>query len=114
MIAEHFSDDRGLVWPAQIAPAKVHLISLGDEPEVTTEANRLYQAFKDKQIGVIYDDRDMRAGEKFADADLLGIPARLVVSKKTLGNDQPSVEYKARTSQETEIIPIESIIERFQ
>lgn len=108
VIAEHFADDKGLVWPEAVAPAKVQLIKLGDEDEVTEVADKIYQSFIKEQIGVIYDDRDIRAGNKFSDADLLGIPYRVVISKKTL--QQSSVELKARTSDQTKLISIETIV----
>lgn len=86
VIAEKMSDERGLVWPANIAPAKVYLARLGDSGEVLQNADQLYKSLTDTGIAVLYDDRDVRAGEKFADADLLGIPWRVVVSDKTGGN----------------------------
>ncbi len=110
LLAEMFADDKGLVWPEAVAPARVHLISLGDDPEVISATEKLYASMKNEQISVIYDDRDLRAGQKFADADLLGLPYRVVISKKTLGMDQPSVELKARTGEETEIINIDHLI----
>ncbi len=108
MIAEHFADSKGLVWPMAVAPANVQLIVLGDDPEVVKQADNLFKGFTDAKISVIYDDRGMRAGEKFADADLLGTPLRVVVSKKTL--EQNSVELKARTSDETKLISLDTII----
>jgi prolyl-tRNA synthetase len=91
-IVELFSDDRGVVWPETVAPFRVHLISVlgaGGE-KVKKEADKLYETLTSKRgkgenrVEVLYDDRDLRAGEKFADADLLGIPPRVVVSEKTL------------------------------
>ncbi len=115
VLAEHFADERGLAWPEAVAPAPVHLVSLANEDaEVAEAADRLYESFKDAQIGVIYDDRELRAGEKFADADLLGMPHRVVISKKTLGMDRPSVEIKRRTDKKTEIIEIKNIINKFK
>lgn len=84
VIAEHFADDKGLVWPENIAPAKVYLARLENIPSVISSADELYEELTKSGIEVIYDDRDIRAGEKFADADLLGIPYRVVVSKKTV------------------------------
>ncbi len=103
VIAEKMADDRGLVWPAAIAPARVHLISIGEDDEAT----KLYDALTQAGISVIYDDRDVRAGQKFADADLLGMPHRVVISKKTL--EQNSVEYKARTQSDSELIALDKI-----
>jgi prolyl-tRNA synthetase len=96
VIAEKFSDDKGLVWHENIAPAKVYLARLGDSPAVVKQADELYERLTAAGTAVLYDDRDTRAGEKFADADLLGIPWRVVVSDKTAGN----YELKARTSGE--------------
>jgi prolyl-tRNA synthetase len=112
VIAEKFSDNKGLVWPKSVAPARVQLISLGDDPAVAAAADSLFQTFKDERIDVIYDDRDVRAGEKFADADLFGIPYRVVISRKTL--EQNAVELKSRQSPETELVKLEEIIKNVQ
>lgn len=98
LIAEHFADDKGLVWPESVAPAKVYLVRLGDSDAVVKQADDQYQRLTDAGVGVLYDDRDMRAGEKFADADLLGIPYRFVVSDKTV--EAGNFEVKARTENE--------------
>jgi len=100
MIAEHFADARGLVWPAAIAPAQVYLARLGDDAAVVAEANKLYDELMGQGIEVLYDDRDARPGEKFADADLIGLPHRVVISPKTVGGG--FYEYKARTATEAE------------
>lgn len=80
VIAEHFSDDRGLVWPEAIAPYRVHLVAIGRSG--TQAADALYERLQSQQIEVLYDDRDDRPGIKFADADLMGIPWRLTVSDR--------------------------------
>lgn len=98
VIAEKDSDEKGLIWPEHIAPARVHLISLGADEQ----AAELYEKLQSGGVEVLYDDRDVRAGEKFADADLIGIPHRVVVSAKTL--EQGGVEYKTRTAEDSEII----------
>lgn len=91
-IVELFSDEKGIMWSENVAPFRVHLISVvgtGSE-KVKKEADKLYEALTRKGgkggngVEVLYDDRDIRAGEKFADADLIGIPVRVVVSEKTL------------------------------
>lgn len=110
VIAEHFSDDKGLVWPLNIAPFKVYLARLGNEPEVAETADELYQYLTENGHAVLYDDRDLRPGEKFADADLLGIPYRVVVSAKTVAANQ--FELKARTSNDTEMVDKENIVEK--
>ncbi|MEK7463568.1 MAG: aminoacyl--tRNA ligase-related protein [Patescibacteria group bacterium] len=94
-VAEVLSDDKGLVWPASIAPFAIHLISIEDKNgKVKAEADKLYERLTKKGIEVLYDDRDARPGEKFADSDLIGIPTRIVISEKTLESD--SVEAKDR------------------
>ncbi len=84
VITELYGDDRGLVWPENIAPFKVYLAQLGEDESVISAANELYESLTQAGITVLYDDRDIRPGEKFADADLMGIPYRLVVSQKTV------------------------------
>jgi prolyl-tRNA synthetase len=85
VLVEKFSDDKGIIWPKEVAPFQVHLVSItGGNEEVQKEADRYYEMLQDHDIEVLYDDRDARAGEKFADAELIGIPTRLVVSEKTV------------------------------
>lgn len=84
VIVEKFSDEKGIVWPESVAPFTVHLVELsGGDTELKDEADGLYNTFTEHGVAMLYDDRDVRAGEKFADSDLLGIPYRIVVSKKT-------------------------------
>ena len=83
LIAEHFSDDKGLVWPESVAPAKVYLVRIGGEAAVE-HADALYQELTSKGIEILYDDRDDRPGAKFADAELMGIPYRLTVSDRLI------------------------------
>jgi prolyl-tRNA synthetase len=108
VLAEKFADEKGLVWPEVVAPARVQLLALGNDAEVTKAANELYESFKEKGINVIYDDRDTSAGAKFADADLMGMPCRVVVSRKTLADS--AVELKLRTSDKSETVPRDKII----
>ncbi|MSU45414.1 MAG: prolyl-tRNA synthetase [Candidatus Zambryskibacteria bacterium] len=100
VIAEVFSDDKGLVWPREVAPYEVHLVKLGVNPEVSDFADRLYEDLKSKGVSVLYDDRDLRPGEKFADSDLIGIPVRFVVSDKTLAVEKIEVKYRNKTDTE--------------
>ena len=102
VIVEYFSDANGLVWPDNIAPYKVIISSIGNSPEVVKESEKIYKHLTDKKIAVIYDDRDVRPGEKFADADLLGIPLRVVVSEKNIANNK--LEIKERIKQSSEFI----------
>ena len=101
-LAEHFSDERGLVWPENVAPAKVYLISVGNGDSVVKATDELYKTLQKHGVEVLYDDRDVRPGEKFADADLLGIPYRVVVSEKTL--EQGKIELKQRTEKESKLV----------
>jgi prolyl-tRNA synthetase len=102
VIAEKFADERGLVWPAAIAPFQVYLARLSDTPEVARAADELYDDLTARGAAVLYDDRDARPGEKFADADLLGLPWRIVVSTKTL-EAADSFELKSRTGQAQQV-----------
>ncbi len=112
-IVELLSDGKGIVWPKKIAPFPVHLISIsGGNGDVIAEADRLYNLLIENGIESLYDDRDVRAGEKFADADLIGIPTRLVVSEKTMSAG--GVEMITRTDGTTTFVPDNAIIERIQ
>lgn len=99
VIVEKYADDKGLVWPEAVAPYQVYLATIGD---VAEQADALYESLTAQGVEVLYDDRDARPGEKFADADLLGIPHRVVVSPRLL--EQNSYEYKARTSEVSQIL----------
>ncbi len=107
VIAELLSDDKGLVWPDSVAPYRVYLCRLGGSPEVMEAGDKLYRQLTDAGISVIYDDRDVRAGEMFADADLMGIPQRVVISDRSLQSGQ--AELKPRISDETRLIPTDSV-----
>lgn len=102
VIAEVLSDEKGLIWPEEITPFKTALISLGDSQAVKKSAEKLYQDLTGAGIEVLYDDRDLRAGEKFADADLTGIPSRIVISDKTI--DQRKYEFKRRNNDKVELL----------
>jgi prolyl-tRNA synthetase len=94
-VVECLSDEKGIVWPESIAPFQVHLISLGKEGSVATKkAEELYKTFTDTGVEVLFDDRDVRPGEKFADSDLIGIPMRLVISDKTCAEGKVEVKYR--------------------
>ena len=82
VIVEKFADDKGLVWPEEIAPARVHLVQIGKES--VAAADELYDTLQQAGISVLYDDRAARPGEKFADAELLGMPTRVTVSDRLL------------------------------
>jgi prolyl-tRNA synthetase len=105
-LVEIFHDDKGIIWPKNVAPYSVHLISLKSD-EKTKE---IYHSLISQGIEVMYDDRDVNAGEKFADADLIGIPVRLVISEKT----GDKIEWKERNSQNSEVITFEEILKRLK
>ena len=94
-VAELNSDEKGLVWPKSIAPFKAHIVRIGEVEEVVAHADALYETLTEQGIETLYDDRDVRAGEKFADSDLLGIPVRIVVSQNTLTEGQLEVVVRA-------------------
>jgi len=110
MLAEHFSDERGLVWPTSVAPFRVYLATIGNNETVVKAAETLYNSLTTAGVEVLYDDRDARPGEKFADADLMGIPYRVVVSEKNLANNQ--YEVKGRTETEAEFLDLDSVIKK--
>ena len=105
-IVELCHDEQGIIWPESVAPFKVHLISLGE----AKEAEKVYKALQKNNIEVLFDDREVSPGEKFTDADLIGIPWRLVVSEKTLAAKK--VEIKRRDSKETQLLTLEQIFKR--
>jgi prolyl-tRNA synthetase len=84
-IVELLSDDKGIVWPAAVAPYAIHLVSLvPNDPVVVAHADALYDELVAAGVEVLYDDRDARAGEKLADSDLIGIPTRIIIGKETI------------------------------
>jgi prolyl-tRNA synthetase len=107
LIAEHFADDKGLVWPENVAPFKVYLVSIG---AVATEADALYDELTSKGIDVLYDDRDERAGAKFADAELLGIPYRITVSERLIADNK--FEFTPRINGESELLTREDLLDK--
>ncbi|PIZ00446.1 prolyl-tRNA synthetase [bacterium (Candidatus Howlettbacteria) CG_4_10_14_0_8_um_filter_40_9] len=102
-IVEIYNDDRGILWPKEVAPYDIHLISLNSDEE----AEKVYKGLQEEGFDVLYDDRDISAGEKFSNADLIGIPIRLVASKKTLA--EKSVEVKERGKEKTDIVKIDRV-----
>lgn len=110
-IVEVLSDDKGIIWPKEVAPFTVHLIEINPKKEsaVRGAAESLYKELSEKNVEVLWDDREATAGEKFADADLIGIPTRIVISAKTIEKD--AVEIKDRTSKTPKEIGIKKYIE---
>lgn len=110
VVVETLSDERGIVWPKAIAPFSVHLVSItGGNADVAAEADKLYDLLRENDIEVLYDDRDARAGEKFADSDLIGIPMRLIISEKTIS--QGGVEVVARQTGSSVFVSDSEIID---
>ncbi len=109
-IAEVWNDEKGLIWPKSVAPFQVHLISLGKDEEIEKEAAKIYKQLCEKNMEVLFDDRNCGAGEKFADADLIGIPLRIIVSLKTL--EKGGVEIKKRNSERIEIVKTDDVLKK--
>ncbi len=107
---EVFHDDKGIVWPKVIAPFQAHLVGLGAGERESGRAGEVYERLTKLGIEVLWDETERGAGEKFADADLLGIPVRLVVSEKT----GDKIEWKGRNRRETELVEIEEAIARLK
>ncbi|HTK39712.1 MAG TPA: aminoacyl--tRNA ligase-related protein [Patescibacteria group bacterium] len=106
VIVEKFADDKGIVWPVQIAPYQVYLVSIGEKG--SQKADELYKELTDHGIEVLYDDRDARPGEKFADAELIGLPYRVTVSER--GVEAGTYEFTERQSGETSILTHEELL----
>jgi prolyl-tRNA synthetase len=107
-LVELFSDDKGLVWPENVAPFKVYLAQLGDSEAVKNQCQKLYDNLIAKDITVFWDDRDERPGVKFNDADLYGIPYRVVISEQTIAKKQ--IEVKKREHKDASMITEEALI----
>jgi prolyl-tRNA synthetase len=107
-IVEEHHDEHGIIWPMTVAPYDVHLISLGEN----AAAEQLYVRLQASGLAVMYDDRDSSPGEKFADADLLGLPIRLTVSRRTLKEDK--VEVKLRRATEKTQVPLADAVAHVQ
>lgn len=108
-IVEANHDDKGIIWPKLLSPFLVHLIGVGDNTKIYTMALKIYQELQKENIRVLYDDRqDKSAGEKFAEADLLGIPYRVVISEKTLAKN--SAEIKERGKDAVKLVKIKQLV----
>lgn len=107
-IVEIKHDDRGIIWPETVAPFYVHLVSL----KQNEMAEKIYQDLQENNIEVLYDDRDVSFGAKFADSDLIGCPYRIVVSEKTLKED--SIELKKRDEENSKLIKLNDILSIFK
>jgi prolyl-tRNA synthetase len=104
VLVEKFHDDKGMIWPEAVAPFRAHLLALKGADK---QAEKIYQDLREAGIEVLYDDRDASAGVKFADADLIGIPYRAVISEKTLAQD--SVEVKNRAGGDAHLVKMDEL-----
>jgi prolyl-tRNA synthetase len=111
-VIENSHDEYGPIWPEEIAPFQIHLLSIGREPEVTGTCVKLKAQWEAAGFEVLFDDRDERPGVKFKDADLWGIPLRVSVGKKTLA--EGCVEWKLRRDKEHTVIPVDSTLDRLK
>lgn len=111
-IVEMYHDEKGIVWPKVVAPYQAHLIGLGiQDSGFKNKVEEIYEKLQAAGIEVLYDDREgVGAGEKFGDADLIGIPVRLVVSAKTVDK----IEWKERNKKETELLTLEEVLRRLK
>jgi len=103
-IVEQHYDEQGIQWPRSVAPYDVHLVAL---PGLEERAEEVAAKLDEAGDGVLLDDRDERAGEKFADADLIGLPVRVTVGKKTL--EDGAVDVRSRETGEERRVPIEDL-----
>lgn len=109
-VVETLSDDKGIIWPENIAPFKIHLLVLGEEEDVMQKAEDIYQELTQMNVEVLFDDRiGLSAGEKFNDADLLGMPIRLVVSSRSMKEN--GIEFKKRIEEKGRIVSMDELLE---
>ena len=107
---EQFADEKGISWPRAIAPFDLHLVALGKEgSEERAAGERMYEELQATGLKVLYDDRDAGPGEKFADAELLGVPVRVTVGRRTLADGE--VEVQVRRGRESHSVPLEGAAE---
>lgn len=107
-IVEACHDENGIIWPKSVAPYQVHLITLGADEFAIKKADELYEKLLSEGVEVLYDDRSDSAGVKFKDSDLIGLPLRIVISKRTLEKD--SVEWKERSSSEAKSVALKDVV----
>lgn len=106
VIAEKFSDDKGLVWPEAIAPYRVYLVSIGGD--IQNDADALYEQLQAAGVSVLFDDRNERLGAKFADAELIGLPYRVTISQRLI--DEGKLEFTRRNTGETELLTLDEVL----
>jgi prolyl-tRNA synthetase len=105
-LVELFHDDKGIIWPKSVAPYQVHLVSI----QSNEKADKIYEHLEKEGIEVIYDDREVGPGQKFADADLIGIPYRFVISQRT----GDKIEFKERSKEKTELLTLDEILKKLK
>ena len=105
-IVEEYNDERGIMWPEPVAPFRAHLVALGDNPKVQKEAEKIYKILSGLvgEQEVLYDERNASAGEKLNDADLLGIPVRILISEKLVAAKK--MEVKKRSAKNIEMMSV--------
>lgn len=109
VLVEKFHDDRGIIWPKEVSPFALHLVEIRNKnEEIKNKAEEIYKKLQNEGIEVLWDDRDVSPGQKFGDADLMGVPVRLVVSDKT----GDKIEWKERTSDRIELLDLETVVKK--
>ncbi len=108
IVEKHF-DKQGIIWPTEVAPFKYHLISLSKDKKVVDFSEKVYKRLTDKQEDVLFDDRDESPGVKFNDADLIGCPIRLVVSKKTI-KEGDKIELSKRSEKKKKLVSFDQLL----
>jgi prolyl-tRNA synthetase len=111
-VVEQFNDENGIVWPKSVAPYQVQIVSVGKDDSVIAEADKLYDELLNEGFEVLYDDRNERPGSKFSDADLIGVPVRLVVSQRNL--DEGAVEWKERSEEDSRSVSRDDVIQELK
>ncbi len=110
-LVEVFHDDKGIIWPKSVAPFQVYLISImNQESSIKEETEKVYKKLQEAGVEVLWDDREVSPGEKFANADLLGFPYRLVISQKT----GDKIEFKERKSEDASLLSLDEVISRIE
>jgi prolyl-tRNA synthetase len=111
-VVEQHHDRDGIIWPSSLAPYDATVLTLGDEPELSSMADAAIAELTGAGLDVLYDDRDERAGVKFKDADLIGIPLRIGIGKRGLAAN--AVEWKPRTQPQAELVPLSELPDRLR
>ncbi len=113
-IAEHYHDDAGLIWPASVAPFDVHLVQIGTDDESVNVAEQIYASLMEHGLDVLFDDRDTSPGVKFADADLIGVPLRVTISRRSLQSGGAELKRRTDDRDGARIVPIDNLVAELQ